>query len=196
MLRGKNLARAMSMTSFTALNAHFSRESYLHSTVSATQEDFILLGEVGQLPDRDQFPHLARWAKHIGNLAKLFPYRRWPAAVDVCGSEEDLGAVKVGPVSVDDSEESPVPPPKPDPIPAPTPLKEPEGDQPFKLVPLMKPSLTEGGVDTCIETVAKRKFKREWQELSRDSKAELAQRMAGHLMERPLQHAPDAANLP
>ena len=48
--------------------------------------------------------------------------------------EEDLGAVKVGPVSVDDSEESPAPPPKPDPIPAPTPSEEAEGDQPFKQV--------------------------------------------------------------
>ena len=48
--------------------------------------------------------------------------------------EEDLGAVKVGPVSVDDSKESPAPPPKPDPILAPTPSEEPEGDQPFKQV--------------------------------------------------------------
>ena len=118
-------------------------------------------------------------------------------------------------------------------------------------VPLMKPSLTEGGVarnsnmfaatlwKTYVEKIRKtclsnlmskplllpghlhwnrckakvqkrvagteppdpqrsvnRKFPLRSTVFSGDSKAELAQRMAGHLMERPLQHAPDAANLP
>ncbi|CAK9097050.1 unnamed protein product [Durusdinium trenchii] len=66
------------------LNQHLAGVSYVCGGVAATQEDLDLLaqapGNIDSGHGHEQFPHVCRWARHIRDLQRNFPFRKWPRA--------------------------------------------------------------------------------------------------------------------
>merc|ERR1711971_795853 len=60
------------MVSQPALNQELATSSYLNGPITATKEDYKVCAEVGTV-DASEFPHLARWQKHVNYLAEKFP---------------------------------------------------------------------------------------------------------------------------
>jgi len=63
------------------LNKHLADKSYIGGAGAATAEDVRRFGEIGAVPDQDQFQHVARWYRHIAGLkASYAEYHVWPGA--------------------------------------------------------------------------------------------------------------------
>jgi len=64
------------MADLAALDKQLADNSYLNGSPYATKDDIAEWGKIAACPEKH--PHVARWWKHVGALAKQFPRRKWP----------------------------------------------------------------------------------------------------------------------